>query len=1077
MSDTHSVSAAGLALLLATALAAAFIGQGAGAQEPAGEVGLPASPAEARTELLVEVLDAGDRPLTTAGEVEVLVDGVPRAVSDLGRGAPERIAVFFDLPFLATPDLLEAAALLSERARPLAELAPVEVVVVDGQARRVLPPVADPEAVAQSLAGIGLRYAGRNEIRALRQAFLEELAAAAADPASHSELRREQLLPAVEDRLEDSARETLRLEAEALRAQRERLISWVAAQNPLPLAARPGARPGALILVTTAFDADPSPFYRSALEAVGASRAATRIERPVVLPSMDEVGRVLASYGWLTFPLDAGALEPGPGSAAAADVDSEETPGLPEGLPTQDIDATAGTQRQRPALITPRLPGRRGGREAGRPSFPPTAGSTLSMGSLARATGGEVVTDSVQLRDLLARLGERRRVTFSAEPGDARPIEVRVVGAAGAGGKPPAVRAPAWLATVPPASVAAVRARRLLAGEIEPGEEGDLVLETVFELARADGAAAPPAATLPTPGATGMGAGDGELIVRLEELAPGERPAGPLRATVGVAREGLEPLVFDQPLVARPEDEPGIFRLAIALPAGAETRVALLVEELASGRWGSAFATHLEPDPEGRSLLGGVERDATTALLPASRPIRLLSPEDPFVMGRTELTAVVTEPSVARVDFYLDGERAASRAAAPYRATLDLGSVPASRRIEVVAVGADGAEIGRDSLVLNEGGGSFRVRIVEPRPYAPGREGAEATLVGPVEVEAEVSAPGDARIDRVEFYWNTELVATRFGPPWRQRVIVPADGAQGFVRVLARLTDGATSEDVVFLNGRGSGVQLDVNLVEMYVVVTDRAGRPVSGLTAKDFRVFEEGDPQTVADFRSGEGLPLTVGLVIDSSASMFVKLPSVGRAAADFARTSLTDDDRAFVVGFGGRPQLAQAATSDDARLLQAIERLRADGQTALWESVVYSLVQLQGASGKRALIVYTDGADEDEDFSHRTAALFARRVGVPIYFILTNNEIVRTGGKGLGVRRYLGKVRRLAETAGGQVYLARYDDDLSAIYDEIGNELRSQYLLTYYSRDLPEETWRRVRVEVTDRQLQARTVAGYWR
>jgi Ca-activated chloride channel family protein len=197
--------------------------------------------------------------------------------------------------------------------------------------------------------------------------------------------------------------------------------------------------------------------------------------------------------------------------------------------------------------------------------------------------------------------------------------------------------------------------------------------------------------------------------------------------------------------------------------------------------------------------------------------------------------------------------------------------------------------------------------------------------------------------------------------------------------VVARLDDGATAEDVIFLNSPGTSERLDVNLVEMYVVVTDRDGRPVSGLDAADFRIFEEGEPREIASFADGRTLPLTVGLVIDSSASMFVKLPTVGAAASRFVSESLEDEDRAFVVGFGGDPELVQGTTSNGPDLMRSIDRLRADGQTAIWESVVYSLVQIQGTPGKKALVLYTDGADEDEEFPYEMALRFARRTGVP--------------------------------------------------------------------------------------------------
>jgi hypothetical protein len=487
-----------------------------------------------------------------------------------------------------------------------------------------------------------------------------------------------------------------------------------------------------------------------------------------------------------------------------------------------------------------------------------------------------------------------------------------------------------------------------------------------------------------------------------------------------VARSGAEPLVFHREIASGEIGADGVYSLPVALPQGAESRVAVLLEELSSdaggraggaGRWGAAFASHLEPEPA-----SAVSARADRDLLPASRPIRLLDPDQPFLVGRTMFEVAISDPAITRVEFLLDGKVEVARSQPPYRANLDLGDLPRPRRVEAVAYGDDGSVLGRDLLVLNEGSGSFRVRIVDPAPGEPESTGTrEAPRTGPVDVTAEVTEPPDGRVDRVDFYWNSDLVASRFAPPFTQRVIVPGAAPQGFVRVVARLDDGATAEDVIFLNSPGTSERLDVNLVEMYVVVTDRDGRPVSGLDAADFRIFEEGEPREIASFADGRTLPLTVGLVIDSSASMFVKLPTVGAAASRFVSESLEDEDRAFVVGFGGDPELVQGTTSNGPDLMRSIDRLRADGQTAIWESVVYSLVQIQGTPGKKALVLYTDGADEDEEFPYEMALRFARRTGVPIYFILTNNEIVRTGGKGLGVRRFLGRVQRLAEAVGG--------------------------------------------------------------
>ena len=139
--------------------------------------------------------------------------------------------------------------------------------------------------------------------------------------------------------------------------------------------------------------------------------------------------------------------------------------------------------------------------------------------------------------------------------------------------------------------------------------------------------------------------------------------------------------------------------------------------------------------------------------------------------------------------------------------------------------------------------------------------------------------------------------------------------------------------------------------------------------------------------------------------------------------------------------------------------------------------MVQLQGVPGKKALVVYTDGADEDPDFSYRTALKFARKVGVPVYVILSNNEIVRTQGKGLNIKGFLDRLENLTDSVGGKVFFARVGDDMHEVYKQIDEELRSQYVVGYYSRESGGREWRPVSVDVAQAGYKARTIAGYFR
>ncbi|MEO1365722.1 MAG: VWA domain-containing protein, partial [Acidobacteriota bacterium] len=341
----------------------------------------------------------------------------------------------------------------------------------------------------------------------------------------------------------------------------------------------------------------------------------------------------------------------------------------------------------------------------------------------------------------------------------------------------------------------------------------------------------------------------------------------------------------------------------------------------------------------------------------------------------------------------------------------------------------------------------------------------------------EISVPVERRLDRVLFFWNNEQVATLFAPPFKQRVEVPQDRPVGYVRVVAMLDDGSLAEDVKLLNGPDAGERVEVNLVELYVVVTDREGRPVRGLTEADFRVREEGVPQQIATFSDAADLPLTLGMAIDSSASMFVKLPKVQRAATDFLRSTFSTNDRAFVVDFDSTPRLARGTTGDVERVVDSIYGLEASGRTALWESIVFSLVQLQGVRGRKALIVFSDGADEDDQFPFRTTNRIAREMGVPIYLILMRKKPEESAFRGLLSRSFSSRIERLTEGTGGRIFYAREYQDLGAVYAEIEEELRSQYLLAYYPEGVERDRgWHEVDVELSRRDLEPRTLTGYW-
>ncbi len=982
-------------------------------------------------EILVEAVGATPDALEAA-LLEVVEDGLVREVASVEPlSEPWRVVLYFDQLLIEPPVYRSAVLDLAEQASRLTELGTVEIVLAGETVTVTLPPTRDPVALDEALRWLLVRHTSEGGQMALRAGLIAEHLLGE-EPEEGSALAAERVTE-----LGAAMRAALADEVELLDRQRDHLLGWLSDQDA------PG--PKAMLLVTSGFDSAPADFYGALVDKSRWRQAALGLPRPEITPAFDEVAQAFAVYGWTVISYAPpnqgdGLLAEDPDAADPDDDDVEVEQVLQDG---RLIDRTVATVD--PVKLLDRLKKRRRLAEAYQPRL---LAPLEPLQALASATGGEVVLDRSALGETVRRLADRRLVRFA---GQADPVsEPRRVGVRWKVGKGATLRARSWTGGATPEVISAERARRYLADATGDGE--------IYVSA----AVAPAAAA----------AGEPSTLV-LEVDPEGLETAGarPLRVTVAVGSEESEPEVFHRVVelseATESVNDAARFVLPLALAERSEPVVVVFVEELASGRWGGTVASFEVADAD----LGF---ETGSLILPAPKAIHLLAPQEAMVMGRTTFGTVVSEDRVARVEFFLDGRPIAVVAAPPFSTSVDLGKLPETHRIEAVAYAEDGAELGRDLLTVNAGMGAFRVRIVRP---APNEVSADGKVVGPVEVEARVETPRGGDLDRVEFYWKERLVATRFAPPFVQRVTVPPDDPSGFVRVVGHLADGVAAEDVVFVNSRGPSERLDVDLVELYVVVTDRRGRPVRGLGRDSFLVLEEGVEQKLAGFGDAGDQPLTVGLAIDSSASMFVKLPGVQDAAASFVQSLRTRRDRAFVVGFGNEPQLTRDTTSDMSGVVDGLYRLKPGGQTAIWKAVVYSLVQLQGAGGKKALIVFSDGADEDPDFSYRTAFEFARRVGAPIYFIVSNDEIHRTAGKSLTVRGFLGRLRKLTSEVGGKVYLTRVTDDLEDVYRDIEEELRSQYLISYYAQDLGGTRWRRVTVEVTEPGAEARTLSGYFR
>lgn len=462
------------------------------------------------------------------------------------------------------------------------------------------------------------------------------------------------------------------------------------------------------------------------------------------------------------------------------------------------------------------------------------------------------------------------------------------------------------------------------------------------------------------------------------------------------------------------------------------------------------------------TLAGPEEPAAVSVSGPA---LRLVPPSGDALAGKVRLKVNGGGETIARIEIRAGGRPAGACPSLPCETEVDLGRHVRPQSLEAVAYDAAGKELARDSVRINDPGAAFQVRIVEPAA----KKGA-----GPVEVAADVRAPAGRRVERVEFFWNDELAGTVYAPPYRHRVVVPRGQPVGYLKVAARLEDGSTAEDALALNASEISDRIDVRLVQLAVVVTDPNGKPVPGLPKEAFRVRQDGREQEISAFENAGELPLTLALAIDSSASMFLKLPKVRLAVASLLESGLTNRDRALLIDFDTEARVVKPVTRDLPAVASALNALSADGGTALWNAISFSLAQLRGISGRKALVIYSDGIDESERFSFSSCLAAARQSGIPIYLIVANPRAERGEDGGFLTEPSSVKFQRLAEAGGGQVYFIEPDQDLSSVYQQILSELRSQYTLAYYPKEAPEGRGR-IEVEVTGKKgLKARTMSG---
>lgn len=273
-------------------------------------------------------------------------------------------------------------------------------------------------------------------------------------------------------------------------------------------------------------------------------------------------------------------------------------------------------------------------------------------------------------------------------------------------------------------------------------------------------------------------------------------------------------------------------------------------------------------------------------------------------------------------------------------------------------------------------------------------------------------------------------------------------------------------------------LKVDVNLVNVFVTVTDERGSPVGGLTRDNFILKEDDQQQTIKVFDKESALPLSIALAIDTSLSTRHDLPLEQASAKRFAHEILRPVDALSVYAFSEYVKEAtRGYTTDLKRIDESIDHIRVGAATALYDAIYLASRALDPRKGRKVLVLITDGGDTVSKVDYKEAVRAAEEAEALVYSIIVV-PIESSAGREIGGEHAL---IQLSEDTGGKYYYATSIAQLDEAFRKISDELRTQYLLAYYpSQSSSFSEFRRIAVKVTgvpeSAAYRVRHRAGYY-
>jgi Ca-activated chloride channel homolog len=271
-------------------------------------------------------------------------------------------------------------------------------------------------------------------------------------------------------------------------------------------------------------------------------------------------------------------------------------------------------------------------------------------------------------------------------------------------------------------------------------------------------------------------------------------------------------------------------------------------------------------------------------------------------------------------------------------------------------------------------------------------------------------------------------------------------------------------------------IKSSVNEVNVLFIAMDKHGKFVRDLNERDFSILDDHKPpQSIVSFSQETDLPLQIGLLIDTSGSVHGRFQFEQEAATGFLQHVLRPHyDHAFVMGFNSHSKVAQDFTDNVSLLSVGIQRLQDGGGTALYDAVYSSCKEkmLKDDSDRpvrRAIIIVSDGEDNQSEHTLSQAIWMAERAGVIVYTISTDDSgLILRGDKIL---------QQLADSTGGRAFFPYKMKDIKSSFSAIEDELRSQYVVSYHPADFDSDgRFRSIEITSLKKDLQIRARRGYF-